>query len=84
VSFENVRAAKTTGLYCSRTGSTETLMSSDAACNNEYQRRKCSRRERFQKKSDKNNPVQVSGYMERNVYLVHIGPYFCELLIKPF
>jgi hypothetical protein len=58
-------------------------MSSDAACNNEYQRRKCSR-ECFQKKSDNNNPVQASGYMERNVYLVHKGPYFCELLIKPF
>lgn len=35
VSFENLREAMTIGLYCSRTGSTEVLMSSDAACNNE-------------------------------------------------
>jgi hypothetical protein len=29
------------GLYCSRTGSTEVLISSDAACNDECQIKKC-------------------------------------------
>lgn len=31
VSFENLRAAKIDGLYCSRIGSTEVLINSDAA-----------------------------------------------------
>lgn len=33
VSLENLREDKITGRYCSRTGSTELLIRSDAACN---------------------------------------------------
>lgn len=33
VSFENLREDRTMDLYCSRTGSTEVLIKSDAACN---------------------------------------------------
>lgn len=40
VSFENFREAKITGLYCSRIGSTEFLISSDAACRSYNKKKK--------------------------------------------
>lgn len=74
VNLENLREAKIAGLYCSRIGSTELLIISEAAYPTEQVFRK-SKSEHIELMNKQTN--------QKGTNLVHVRPYFLHMMVKP-